>query len=57
MRTLLTEPLESLAIGNTIVLSKSLIDTTAVVTSDGAQQMGNLNAILAFQLAHILLRP
>jgi hypothetical protein len=54
VRTLLTEPLESLAIGNTIVLSKSLIDTTAVVTSDGAQQMGNLNALLAFQLGHII---
>jgi hypothetical protein len=55
VRTLLTEPLESLAVGNTIILSKSLIDTTGVVTQDGAQQMGNLNAILAFQLAHILL--
>jgi hypothetical protein len=54
-RTLLTEPLESLAIGNTIVISKSLIDTTGVVTQDGAQQMGNLNAILAFQIAHIIL--
>ncbi len=54
VRTLLTEPLESLAIGNTIILSKSLIDTTAVVTQDGAQQMGNLNALLAFQLAHIV---
>ena len=54
VRTLLTEPLESLAVGNTIILSKSLIDTTAVLTSDGAQQMGNLNALLAFQLAHIL---
>jgi hypothetical protein len=54
VRTLLTEPLESLSVGNTIILSKSLIDTTAVVTSDGAQQMGNLNAILAFQLAHII---
>jgi hypothetical protein len=54
-RTLLTEPLESLSIGNTIILSKSLIDTTAVVSQDGAQQMGNLNAILAFQIAHILL--
>lgn len=54
VRTLLTEPLESLAIGNTIILSKSLIDTTAVVTQDGAQQMGNLNALLAFQLAHII---
>jgi hypothetical protein len=55
VRTLLTEPLESLAVGNTIILSKSLIDTTSVITSDGAQQMGNLNALLAFQLAHIIL--
>ena len=55
VRTLLTEPLESLAIGNTIVISKSLLDTTGVVTQDGAQQMGNLNAILAFQIAHIIL--
>jgi hypothetical protein len=54
-RTLLTEPLESLAIGYTIVVSKSLLDTTGVVTQDGAQQMGNLNAILAFQIAHIIL--
>jgi hypothetical protein len=54
-RTLLTEPLESVAIGNTIILSKSLLDTTGVVTQDGAQQMGNLNAILSFQLAHIIL--
>ena len=54
VRTLMTEPLESLAIGNTIILSKSLIDTTAVVSADGSQQMGNLNALLAFQLAHIL---
>jgi hypothetical protein len=54
VRTLLTEPLESLAVGNTIILSKSLIDTTSVITSDGAQQMGNLNALLAFQLAHII---
>ena len=55
VRTLLTEPLESVAIGNTIIVSKSLLDTTGVVTQDGAQQMGNLNAILAFQLAHIIL--
>jgi hypothetical protein len=54
-RTLLTEPLESIAIGNTIILSKSLLDTTAIVSQDGAQQMGNLNAILAFQIAHIIL--
>jgi hypothetical protein len=55
VRTLLTEPLESVAIGNTILISKSLIDTTAIPTSDGAQQMGNLNAVLAFQVAHIIL--
>jgi hypothetical protein len=55
VRTLLTEPLESLAVGNTILLSKSLIDTTAIQSADGAQQMGNLNALLAFQVAHILL--
>jgi len=54
-RTLLTEPLESLAIGNTIVISKGLLDTTAIISQDGAQQMGNLNAILAFQIAHIVL--
>jgi hypothetical protein len=54
-RTLLTEPLESVAIGNTIIISKSLLDTTGVITQDGAQQMGNLNAILAFQIAHIIL--
>src|ERR1019366_8044675 len=30
VRTLLTERLESLAVGNTIILSKSLIDTTSV---------------------------
>ena len=55
VRTLLTAPLESVAIGNTILLSKSLIDTTAIQSADGAQQMGNLNAILAFQVAHIIL--
>ena len=54
-RTMLTEPLESAAIGDTILISKSLLDTTAIVTQDGAQQMGNLNAILAFQLAHVIL--
>ena len=55
VRTLLTEPLESLAVGNTILLSKSLIDTTAVPTQDGAQQIGNLNCLLAYQIAHIIL--
>ncbi|HEY0264624.1 MAG TPA: hypothetical protein VGC07_08875 [Granulicella sp.] len=55
VRTLLTQPLESMSIGNTIIISKSLIDTTAILSQDGAQQMGNLNAILAFQLGHIVL--
>jgi hypothetical protein len=55
VRTLLTEPLESLSVGDTILLSKGLLDTTAVPTADGAQQMGNLNALLAFQVAHIVL--
>jgi len=55
VRTMMTEPLESLAVGNTIILSKGLIDTTGVVTADGAQQMGDLNAILAFQVAHVIL--
>lgn len=55
VRTLLTEPLESIAVGYTIIVSKGLLDTTGVVTQDGAQQMGNLNAILAFQIAHIIL--
>jgi len=55
VRTMLTEPLESIAIGNTILVSKSLIDTTAIQSADGAQQMGNLNAILAFQVAHVIL--
>ena len=53
VRTLLTEPLESLAIGNTIVLSKSLIDTTAVPGNNN-EQVSNLYAVVAFQLAHII---
>jgi len=55
VRTMMTEPLESLAVGNTIILSKGLVDTTGIVTQDGAQQAGDLNAALAFQLAHIIL--
>ena len=53
VRTLLTEPLESLAIGNTIILSKSLIDTTAVPGNNN-EQINNLYAVIAFQLAHII---
>ena len=55
VRTMMTEPLESLAVGNTIIISKGLIDTTGVITQDGAQQAGDLNAILAFQVAHVIL--
>ncbi|MEK6396572.1 MAG: hypothetical protein V4734_00670 [Terriglobus sp.] len=53
VRTLLTEPLESLAIGNTIVLSKGLLDTTAVPGNNN-EQVNNLYAVIAFQVAHII---
>ncbi len=53
VRTLLTEPLESLAIGNTIVVSKSLVDTTAVPGNNN-EQVNNLYAVIAFQLAHVI---
>jgi hypothetical protein len=46
-RVLLTAPLESLAVGNTIILSKGLID---VLPSEA-----DLAAVLSFQLAHIVL--
>jgi hypothetical protein len=46
-RVLLTAPLESLAVGNTIILSKGLIDTVA--------SESDLAAMLSFQLAHIVL--
>ncbi len=57
VRTLLTEPLETLSVGNTILISKSLLDTTAVPSADGkqAEQQGDLNTLLSFQIAHILL--
>jgi hypothetical protein len=54
VRTLLTEPLESLAVGNTIIISKGLLDTASVQTQDGKQIQGNLDCILAFQVAHII---
>ncbi|MGO8718408.1 MAG: hypothetical protein ACLQMO_04215 [Acidobacteriaceae bacterium] len=44
-RVLLTDPLESLTIGNTIVLSKGLIDTLPYEE--------DLAAVIAFQLAHL----
>ena len=46
-RVLLTTPLESLAVGNTILLSKGLIDVLPYEE--------DLAAVLAFQLAHITL--
>jgi hypothetical protein len=45
-RVILTTPLESLAVGNTILLSKGLIDT---LPDENA-----LAAVIAFQLAHIV---
>ncbi|HEX4007165.1 MAG TPA: hypothetical protein VHX60_13400 [Acidobacteriaceae bacterium] len=46
-RVILTEPLESLAVGNTILLSKGLVDVLPNEES--------LVAVLSFQLAHILM--
>lgn len=46
-RVILTTPLESLAIGNTILLSKGLIDVLP--------QEEDLASVLSFQLAHIVL--
>src|SRR5271154_550781 len=46
-RVMLTAPLESLAVGNTIILSKGLID---VLPTEA-----DLAAMLSFQLAHIVL--
>ena len=46
-RVLLTAPLESLAVGNTIILSKGLVD---VLPTEA-----DLAAVLSFQLAHIVL--
>lgn len=46
-RVLMTDPLESLSVGNTILLSRGLIDTLPDESS--------LAAVLSFQLAHIVL--
>ncbi|HEX4039889.1 MAG TPA: hypothetical protein VHX37_17675 [Acidobacteriaceae bacterium] len=46
VRVILTQPLESLAVGNTILLSKGLID---VLPNEPA-----LAAVICFQLAHIV---
>ncbi len=46
-RVMLTTPLESLAIGNTILLSKGLVDVLP--------QEEDLAAVISFQLAHIVL--
>jgi hypothetical protein len=44
---MLTTPLESIAVGNTIILSKGLVDTLPTEAS--------LASVLSFQLAHIVL--
>jgi len=54
-RILLTTPLESLAIGNTILLSKGLVDTLAVQTQDPQAAIDNLAAFIAFETAHVIL--
>jgi hypothetical protein len=46
-RIMLTTPLESIAVGNTIVLSKGLVDTLPTEEA--------LASVLSFQLAHIVL--
>ena len=48
-RVMLTQPLESLAVGNTILLSKGLVDVLP--------QEEDLAAVISFQLAHIVLGP
>ncbi len=54
-RVLLTEPLESLSVGNTIILSKGLIDTLSTPSVSGDATVANLASVLSFQLAHIIL--
>ena len=54
-RIMLTQPLESLAVGNTIILSKGLIDTLSVPSVSGDATVANLASVISFQLAHILL--
>jgi len=55
-RILLTNPLESLAIGNTILLSKGLVDTLAVqVPNDPSAPLSNLAAMISFEVAHVIL--
>jgi hypothetical protein len=46
-RVMLTQPLESLAVGNTILLSKGLVDTLP--------NEEDLAAVLSFELAHVVL--
>jgi hypothetical protein len=55
-RTLLTSPLETLAIGNTVLLSKGLVDTLAVqVPNDPTAPLANLATFISFEVAHIVL--
>lgn len=55
-RVLMTQPLESLAVGNTVILSKGLVDTLAVqVANDPQAPLANLAAFISFQVAHVIL--
>jgi hypothetical protein len=54
-RTLLTSTLESVAVGNTIILSKGLQDTMFTPSDTGTSATANLASMIAFQLAHIIL--
>jgi hypothetical protein len=51
----MTSPLESLAVGNTIILSKGLVDALSVPSVSGDATVSNLASVIAFQLAHIIL--
>jgi len=54
-RTLLTSTLESVAVGNTIIISKGLQDTMFTPSDNGGSAVANLATIISFQLAHIVL--
>jgi len=54
-RTLLTSTLESVAVGNTIIISKGLQDTMFTPSDTGTTAVANLATIISFQLAHIIL--
>jgi hypothetical protein len=54
-RTMLTSTLESVAVGNTIIISKGLQDAMFVPSDNGGSAVANLATIISFQLAHIVL--